>query len=439
MLHGDGLPKPPVPAAGSTPTTEVRTGILLFDYTGYNRLPPDPDAEHGRPQGDGMLRAGQTPEHYWDGHVWVYRAGVSVDTADAVGGPGVFPVGPTHGAEGSGSDLTDSPSFFISYACGSPESDVFAKNVTHITPHFEALAPGDTLYTSRGELTYSGTETYAAPFDPDSLGGRCDRPDGTSCYGVQAVAELEERYPGTRVAAALRTASGVGSDPLRPGVAVRDDAVRAGSNVHSTDPRLQLPNVVAEIPRAVHARGSEALRHSQSFVREWSGDLLADGTPQYLERASGSGHMAGLGENHARGTAYAVQPLRFLYRLGAAVGLRFGVPDFDHRTGGFSRGPGSLEVRTRYIGVTPGTWMSPVRFPDVEQMALYGPVRYNGAMEAAKGGTLGSCTVCSEKGCDAATVEDFPGERFTSKVSTTGRMVCLIETGQTPPDDCPGP
>ena len=133
------------------------------------------------------------------------------------------------------------------------------------------------------------------------------------------------------------------------------------------------------------------------------------------------------------------RPLRFWYQLGAAVDLRLGLPDLDHRHGGFSHGPGGIEVRTRYFGSSPGTHLASLHFADVEQMALYGPVRYNGAMEAAKGGTLGSCTLCSEKGCDAATVEDFPGERFTSKVSTTGRMVCLIETGQAPPDDCPGP
>ena len=43
------------------------------------------------------------------------------------------------------------------------------------------------------------------------------------------------------------------------------------------------------------------------------------------------------------------------------------------------------------------------------------------------------------EGVHASVVEDFPNERFTSRVTTAGRLVCLLETGLTPPGDCPGP
>ena len=430
----DGLPPPALLPAGTAGTRDLMTPINLFE------------PQFGV---DGLLGAQglgvQEKEHYWSGNIGSFRGGVSIESADLVGGPDMFPVGPTHGAESGDLDVYDSPSFFISYTCGSPETDVFAREVTHITPNYQTdadpdnpgsgLNPGDLIYTPRGEFEYQGPAVPDAPFEPDALGGRCDRPDGTSCYSAQAVAELAARYPGTRAAAAYAAAAAA------PGVV--DGRVRQPGRVYDSSNPIRLPNIVEEVGSSLHGRPSLAGRHAGSFVREWSGDLLVDSsgnaTQQLLESAPSGGAFSGLGNNYSRPTAYAVQPLRFLYRLGAAVDLRLGLPDLDHRHGGFSYGPGGIEVRTRYFGSSPGTHLASLHFADVEQMALYGPVRYNGAMEAAKGGTLGSCTVCSEKGCDAATVEDFPGERFTSKVSTTGRMVCLIETNQAPPDDCPGP
>ena len=74
----------------------------------------------------------------------------------------------------------------------------------------------------------------------------------------------------------------------------------------------------------------------------------------------------------------------------------------------------------------------------MEYMTRSGPVRLSAAMGYAGGAGVGSCTVCSENGCDDTVVEEFVGERFTSSV-TQGTAVCLIGPTPIPPPvhSCP--
>ena len=148
------------------------------------------------------------------------------------------------------------------------------------------------------------------------------------------------------------------------------------------------------------------------------------------------------GNRFVQPTAYAVAPVRFHFDAELHARIDGGLGEFDHRVLGVD-GHGFLVVDERYWGIAPGTAANEppgtTQFPDVEGMWRWGRVRFSGAMDAAKTDRVGSCTLCSEKGCDGSVAEDFPGERFTSRVTSAGRLVCLIETGLTPPGDCPGP
>ncbi len=388
----DGRARPPLLPSGAYPgqTTELRTLESVAA---------------------GMLSGTQTPEHYRGDEITVWRAGISRNTV----GSDPYPEGPSHGAKPGDLDILDSGSSYVSFSCGSPEADVFAPDVTHITPTFTSVTPGQTIYTPRGEVTYQGP-ALDAPFEADALGNTCYRPDGTDCYGAPALAELTARYPGTRAAAALAAAVALG---LPAGTAAGDELL--GPFEHGHTPFRHRPTG----------------RHSGSFVRETSGDLDADGNLLFLDQPSGRANLPG--QAYRVPTAYAVQPLRFFFNGGFSLYLRTGLRDLDHRVLG-GTGPGWAFKQTRFFGAAPGTHLAgPVRHPDVENMTGYGPVRYSGAMEAAKTGRVGTCTLCSEKGCDPSVLEDFPGERFTSRVTTAGRLVCLIQPGQTPPVDCPGP
>ena len=95
-----------------------------------------------------------------------------------------------------------------------------------------------------------------------------------------------------------------------------------------------------------------------------------------------------------------------------------------------------------YWGVAPGTATNgppgTIAEADMERMTRSGPVRLSGAMSYARSPAVGSCTVCSENGCDDSVVEEFVGERFTSSV-TQGTAVCLIGPTPIPPPahSCP--
>ena len=98
-------------------------------------------------------------------------------------------------------------------------------------------------------------------------------------------------------------------------------------------------------------------------------------------------------------------------------------------------------LQDRYWGVTPATAThapaGTVHGVDHETLVRTGPVRLHAGMGWLRAGGIGACTLCSEWGCAQGMDRDFALDRFTSKV-TEGTMVCLIERGLTPPDDCPG-
>ena len=135
----------------------------------------------------------------------------------------------------------------------------------------------------------------------------------------------------------------------------------------------------------------------------------------------------------------SVSPL--LWSNNVPLAFYSGVGDLDHRVGGFT-GLSRLVINDLYWGIAPGTPTAagdgvPLE-PDEEHMTRTGPIRFTGGMELARTSRVGTCTLCSELGCDDTVVEEFPGERFTSSVSQ-GTIVCLMERGLTPPGDCPGP
>ena len=106
-------------------------------------------------------------------------------------------------------------------------------------------------------------------------------------------------------------------------------------------------------------------------------------------------------------------------------------------------GGNRLTVTESYWGIAPGTVPSdrPPDYdavPDQETMTRRGPIRFIGAAELSRTYRVGTCTLCSEFGCSEEVTEHFPDERFTSSVSQ-GTIVCLLQRGLTPPQDCPGP
>ena len=133
----------------------------------------------------------------------------------------------------------------------------------------------------------------------------------------------------------------------------------------------------------------------------------------------------------------SVSPL--LWSNNVPLAFYSGVGDLDHRVGGFT-GLSRLVINDLYWGIAPGTPTAagdgvPLE-PDEEHMTRTGPIRFTGGMELARTSRVGTCTLCSELGCDHTVVEEFPGERFTSSVSQ-GAIVCLMERGLTPPGDSP--
>ena len=172
-------------------------------------------------------------------------------------------------------------------------------------------------------------------------------------------------------------------------------------------------------------------RTFDQYKRELSGDLDASGNPIRLDNSGLSVWGARIGDGDP--SDYEVTPVTEQYGLqylfDSLGGVYTGFADLDYL---YNSVPHEFTFVTDYWGITPGTnarGIASVTESDRETFTNTGPVRLSGAMGYARGAGLGSCTVCSENGCDASVVEDFPGERFTSSV-TEGTLVCLI--GPTP-------
>ena len=139
-------------------------------------------------------------------------------------------------------------------------------------------------------------------------------------------------------------------------------------------------------------------------------------------------------------TSYAVETTSAPHALFYEYNPTFtGLGNLDHLSNGVRHEFTFVEY---YWGVAPGTAVhgppGTIAEADMEHMTRTGPVRLSAAMGYARGGGVGSCTVCSENGCDDSVVEEFAGERFTSSV-TQGTAVCLIGPTPIPPPrhSCP--
>ena len=189
------------------------------------------------------------------------------------------------------------------------------------------------------------------------------------------------------------------------------------------------PRPEAPLPRRRHPLLDDR------YVRTSSGDVDADGN-----RISFESHRT------ERAVSYEVVNRRIELGLDLPFESIDGRPvflgDLDYRNGGPSGGGNRLTVTEGYWGIAPGTIPSDrppgfIAVPDEETMIRRGPIRFIGAAELPRTSRVGTCTLCSEYGCSQEVSERFPNERFTSSVSQ-GTIVCLLERGLTPPQDCPG-
>ena len=204
--------------------------------------------------------------------------------------------------------------------------------------------------------------------------------------------------------------------------------------------------------KAHAAAGPQGWYAADAFRREGSADELGTLVDRFVRTSSGDVDDAGNRisfESHRteRAVSYEVVtdriqleldlPYQSIDRGPVALG------DLDYRNGGPMGGGNRLTVTESYWGIAPRTVPDDrppdhVVVPDQETMTRRGPIRFIGAAELPRTSRVGTCTLCSEYGCSQEVSERFPSERFTLSVSQ-GTIVCLVQRGLTPPQDCPGP
>ena len=316
-----------------------------------------------------------------------------------------FPTGPTHW---DGVDVTHSPNLFIPLACGKPQENVFAPDVTHI--------PSVGFWTSSGEW-----EQILDPNDPRRLGrvvggGRAFDPRSFASYTEckDSAFGAGDCYASDEMRTRMSAYNPGGAETLTGrALAAHREALESG-----VDQGLYK----ADQFRDYDTSDRSPLFSVNSTVS--SGDLDASGN---LIEHEGVNMLGDIGEP----TSYAVETLSAPHALLYGYNPTFtGLGNLDHLSNGTRHEFTFVEY---YWGVAPGTAVNgppgTIAEADMETMTRTGPVRLSSAMGYARGGGVGSCTVCSELGCDDSVVEEFVGERFTARV-TEGTAVCLI--GPTP-------
>ena len=200
------------------------------------------------------------------------------------------------------------------------------------------------------------------------------------------------------------------------------------------------------------AAGPQGWYAADAFRREGSASELGTQVDRYVRTSSGDVDTDGNRisfEPHRTERAVSYQVVNDRIRLELDLPYQsiddgpLALGDLDYRNGGPVGGRNRLTVTDSYWGIAPGTVPEDrppdhVAVPDQETMIRQGPIRFIGAAELPRTSRVGTCTLCSEYGCSQEVTERFPNERFTSSVSQR-TIVCLVERGLTPPEDCPGP
>lgn len=318
-----------------------------------------------------------------------------------------FPVGPTHW---NGVDVDVSPNFFMPLACGKPQENVFAPDVVNMPAvgfwnaagEWEQILDADD--PRRRGLTVDGGEA----FDRRTFASYTECADsafgGGDCYASDEMKDRVEAYNPGGVQTLTARALAEHRDAVDSGV---DQGVYIADRLQNFDPDGH----------------REALFSVNETVS--SGDL--DSSGELIVHDEVDMYAGEIGEP----TSYAVQTLTAPHTLLYAYNPdRTGLDNLDHLSNWTRH---EFAFREYYWGVAPGTAShappGTIAETDREWMTRSGPVRLSAAMGYARGAGVGSCTVCSENGCDDSVVEEFVGERFTSSV-TLGTAVCLV--GPTP-------
>ena len=436
--------------AGYVPAAQAGADRLLFDFQGA----PPPECEvsdltvqpmrgyknsagytttpaGGAPMGQligvwysgfDMYGSEQIRPHYSSQVMNHWHGPIGHHVRDSVPGGTVFPEASTHW-RGSDDDIMEDIVMNVAVACGSPTKGLYAPDVEQlaILGHWEGLADAK-FWTGEQDVRYPGgvrtVDTPTPGFDPARIASysECEDPrfgaQSSDCYDSPVLAEEVAAYGDTLTSRALQAHVAAGSGNV-------------GAYVFQ---ELLNPSVDRRGPS-----------NRASYGRTSSGDVGPDGARIVYDDATSWETVSYT--NTLVDTRIHVEGglARGPFSDGTVYG---GFADWDHRAGGASSA-NSLEVVEHYWGISPGTFEGrppgTVGVADEETMTRTGPVRFSGTMDLARnGGVVGSCTLCSEMGCDASIIEEFPNERFTSSV-TQGTMVCLIERGLTPPMDCPGP
>ena len=305
-----------------------------------------------------------------------------------------MPSGVTHW---NGLDVTDSPGFYLPLSCPVPEANVFAPAIAEL-PIYSQRKPDGSMHWVEHEKSDS-IANYTECAD--------ERYGAGDCYASPVLQADLARYGDTRTLRAVKAHVAAGPQGWYAADAFR----REGS-------------------------ASELGTQVNRFVRTSSGDVDDAGN-----RISFESHRTERAVSYEVATDRIQIELDLPYRSIDSGPL--GLGDLDYRNGGPMGGGNRLTVTESYWGIAPGTVPSdrPPDYdavPDQETMTRRGPIRFIGAAELSRTFRVGTCTLCSEFGCSEEVTEHFPDERFTSSVSQ-GTIVCLLQRGLTPPQDCPGP
>ena len=332
-----------------------------------------------------------------------------------------FPTGPTHW---DGVDVIESSNMFVAMACGKPQENRFAPEVERFPSYGYWASNGDWVQfddlsdPDQRRLAEGVSQGGGAAFDSRTLASYTEcADDAFGDYGDPDGPRNNDCYASAEMASRVAEYSPGGAETLtQRAVATHREAVESG----------------AERGMYKYAQMRDQMTENRSPVfsdvihRQSSGDVDESGVLIEHDSANFPGR-----DKIGRPTSYAVEMVDAPHALLLAYNPTFtGFDDLDHLSSDL---PQWFSYRDYYWGVAPGTAVNgppgTIAEADMEYMTRSGPARLFAAMGYARGAGIGSCTLCSENGCDDTVIEEFSGERFTSSV-TQGTAVCLI--GPTP-------
>ena len=392
-------------------------------------------------EGTELFGHDQDAPHYATTSVFVATGAVSDLAESMILGPGEYPSGPTHWD--TDVSLQDSPDFYTTLSCPGEDENVFAPGVEQlpILPHWTTDAHGRRVWTGETDVRYQSGVRVEDPtlgWDPRSIANyaECENLDVPGdCYQSGQLAELVGRYDApsevgrgrTLTSHALDARREAGAAPLYLLEHVRDSTASDIPDLTGRYRRMSSGDVDAAGER-IMLDGGQRVHHPTNYAVSMVNqkiDLSA-----LFHSPFGFPRSVGVPDIDLSGIFDSAFSLR----------LFAGVADLDYRFAGASL-RNRLTIEDTYWGVPLATLSmahGAALEPDQEYLTRDGPIRFAGAMELASTSRLGTCTLCSEFGCDRTVSEDFVGERFTASV-TGGTIVCRMQRGLTPPNDCPGP